>query len=95
MDHQWTEAETEEATRRWKDGESASQIAAALGGGVSRSAVLGKLQWFYASTPDVGMTRGGIDWRTHYHEEILDCLAPAARHFRSHPQDVVSMLAPP
>lgn len=43
MDHQWTEAETEEATRRWKDGESASQIAAALGGGVSRSAVLGKL----------------------------------------------------
>lgn len=56
-------------------------------------AVLGKLQWFYAATPDVGLTKGGIDWRTHYHEEMLDCLAPAARHFRSHPQDVVSMLA--
>jgi hypothetical protein len=56
-------------------------------------AVLAKLTWFYASTPDIGATKGGIDWRTHYHDEILDCLAPAARHFKAHPQDVVSILA--
>ena len=55
---------------------------------VYKRQVLGKLQWFYAATPDIGLTKGGIDWRTNYHEEMLDCLAPAARHFRSHPRCV-------
>lgn len=56
--------------------------------------VLARLAWFYsAHVSDIGITRGGVDWRTHYHEEMLDCLAPAARQLRTHPQDVVSMLA--
>jgi GcrA cell cycle regulator len=39
---EWTEARTEELTRRWLAGESAAQIAAAMGG-LSRSAVIGKV----------------------------------------------------
>ena len=39
---QWTEARIEEMRRLWKDGLSAGQIAAELGG-TSRNAVLGKL----------------------------------------------------
>ena len=56
--------------------------------------VLGKLSWFYAGyAKDIGVTRGGGDWRTHYHEEMLDCLAPAARMLKVHPHSVVALLA--
>lgn len=56
--------------------------------------VLARLSWFYgAHAPDIGKVRGGVDWRTHFHEELLDCLAPAARVMRTHPHDVVSLLA--
>lgn len=56
--------------------------------------VLIKLTWFYAANAhNIGRTNGGIDWRTHYHDEILDCLAPASRVLRTHPHDVVAMLA--
>lgn len=40
---EWTEARTEELKRRWQDGESAAQIAAALGNGTTRNAVIGKV----------------------------------------------------
>ena len=39
----WTEERAEMAKQLWADGKSASAIAAALGGGVSRNAVIGKL----------------------------------------------------
>jgi len=38
----WTLERSSELRRRWLDGESAAEIARALGGGVTRSAVLGK-----------------------------------------------------
>jgi GcrA cell cycle regulator len=40
---EWTEARTEELTRRWLAGESAAQIAAAMGNGTTRNAVMGNL----------------------------------------------------
>jgi hypothetical protein len=57
--------------------------------------VLGKLTWFYQAHMDhVGkVRRDGTDWRTYYHDDIVDCLAPAARFFRTHPYDVISILA--
>lgn len=39
----WTEARVEQMKKLWADGLSASQIATALGGGVTRMAVLGKV----------------------------------------------------
>jgi GcrA cell cycle regulator len=39
----WPDARVEALTRAWRDGLSASQIAARLGGGLTRSAVIGKL----------------------------------------------------
>ena len=38
----WTEDRIELLTKLWREGLSASQIAAELGGGVSRNSVLGK-----------------------------------------------------
>ena len=38
----WTEERIEVLTKLWAEGLSASQIAAELGGGASRNAVLGK-----------------------------------------------------
>lgn len=40
----WTEERIKKASAMWKEGASASDIAAAIGGGFSRSAVCGKLQ---------------------------------------------------
>lgn len=56
--------------------------------------VLARLSWFYAANQaDVGLVRNGVDWRTRFHEELLDCLAPAVRQLRMAPGDVVSILA--
>ena len=40
---QWSDDRVEKLKRLWADGLSASQIAAQLGGGVSRNAVIGKV----------------------------------------------------
>jgi len=57
--------------------------------------VLAKLQLIYAARAPLWkrMEQKGGDWRAEYHEELLDCLAPAARILRTHPHDVVSILA--
>lgn len=56
--------------------------------------VLGRLLLFYtAHAHEIKQARNGVDWRAEYHEEMLDCLAPAARILRTHPHDVVSILA--
>ena len=57
--------------------------------------VLAKLQLIYAAMSPQWkrMEKQGGDWRAEYHEELLDCLAPAARILRTHPHDVVSILA--
>lgn len=39
----WTNDRVQTLTRLWRDGLSASQIARALAGGVSRNAVIGKV----------------------------------------------------
>ena len=39
----WTEDRVQALTRLWRDGQSASQIARALAGGVTRNAVIGKV----------------------------------------------------
>ncbi|MBV8661472.1 MAG: hypothetical protein JO107_00085 [Hyphomicrobiales bacterium] len=43
MNYDWTEARTESLKALWHDGKSASQIRDVLGGGLSRSAISGKL----------------------------------------------------
>ena len=39
----WTDERVDQLSRLWQEGRSASQIAAALGGGLSRNAVIGKV----------------------------------------------------
>lgn len=51
MPYNWTVLSVEALTEMWKAGKSASQIAEALGGGLSRNAVIGKVH-------RLGMARG-------------------------------------
>lgn len=54
----WTEERIATLKRMWANGSSANEIAAALGGGVTRSGVLGKLRRLKVPARELPATRG-------------------------------------
>lgn len=75
----WSDDRVQTLTRLWRDGLSASQIACALAGGVTRNAVIGKVHRLGLSDRAKPSTPGALPRREPRRAEIRRRVAPVPR----------------